>query len=416
MFDLDKWQEIYASIRKHKLRTLLTAFGVFWGIFMLVLLLGAGKGLENGVLEMFSGNAVNSLWVWSGQTSEPHEGLAPGRFIQYTNDDYAAIRQNIEEIAFISPRTSLWGEFTVNYRNKNGSFSINGDSPDFARIKFFSMEKGRFLNEPDIRENRKVAVIGERVVQLLFGKEEPLGKYLNIKGAYFKVVGVFGKHKGGGDSREDAQSIYLPYTTMQQTYNLGNHINMFSIRVKEGVPAALVEDKLKALLSSRHRFSVTDEQAIGVWNAEEEFKSFKGLFSGIKLFIWIVGVGSIIAGIVGVSNIMLIIVKERTREIGTRKALGAPPGSIIGMIIQEAVVITAVSGYSGLVAGVGLLELIKFLMGEFEIESEFFTRPEIDFTVAITATILLVIAGALAGFIPARKAARINPIEALRAD
>jgi putative ABC transport system permease protein len=416
MFDLDKWQEIYSSLKKHKLRTLLTAFGVFWGIFMLVLLLGAGKGLENGVLDMFSDNAVNTIWVWSGQTTVPHEGLAPGRHIEYTNDDVKAIRQNIREVAFISPRTNLWGEFTVSYGGKNGSFSINGESPDLIHIKAFNMSAGRFINEPDIRENRKVAVIGERVVELLFGNEDPMGKYINIKGAYFKVVGTFKKKKSGGDSREDAQTIYMPYTTLQRTYNQGSHVNMFCVRVRPGVPAKVAEDKIRSLMASRHKFSTSDDQAMGVWNAEEEFKSFTGLFAGINTFIWIVGIGSIIAGIVGVSNIMLIIVKERTREIGTRKALGATPGSIVSMIIQEAVVITAVSGYMGLVAGVALIELVQSTMEKFGIESEFFKRPEIEFSVAITATVLLVIAGALAGFIPARKAARINPIEALRTE
>jgi putative ABC transport system permease protein len=416
MFDIDKWQEIYLTVKKHKLRTLLTAFGVFWGIFMLVLLLGAGKGLENGTMNMFGDTAKNSMYVWGGVTSQPYKGTKPGRFIQFTNDDVDALRVQVKEIEFLNPNIDLDNPGAISYKTKNGTFSISGDLPDLRRIKTMNILQGRFVNDIDITEKRKVAIIGQRVQQVLFGDANPIGEYIKVKGAFFKVVGVFKPKNSGGDGRRDGETIYIPLPTLQQTFNVMNKVGMFIATVKLGNDAKDVELKIKSILATRHNVAPFDERAIGSWNAQEEFKKFQGLFAAINIFIWVVGIGTIIAGIVGVSNIMLIIVKERTKEIGVRKALGATPWSVISLIIQESVVITAVSGYMGLVCGVGIIEGLRYAMEKFEIQNEFFSNLEIDFKVAIFATILLVVTGSLAGLIPARKAAKINPIEALRTD
>ncbi|HEY8402309.1 MAG TPA: ABC transporter permease [Cytophagaceae bacterium] len=416
IFDIDKWQEIYNTVRKNKLRTFLTAFGVAWGIFMLVLLLGAGKGLENGVLGMFGNMAKNSMWVWGGKTGVPYQGLKPGRWISFTNEDYEAIKREIPEVKYLAPSTRLGGEFIVSYKNKNGSYQVSGEYPDIANIKAMNYPSGRFINDIDIREKRKVAVLGERPVQILFGGEDPVGKYIKIKGVYFLVIGAFTVENTGGDGRGDAEKIFIPLSTLQQTFNEPNRIHVFGITPKEDVPAELVEQKVKSLLATRHKVAPSDEKAIGAWNSGKEILKFQALFFGIKVFVWGVGVLTIIAGIVGVSNIMLIIVKERTKEIGIRKALGATPGSIVSLIILESVVITSFSGYIGLVTGVAVLEAVRSFMESAGAKNEFFSNPEIDISIALYATAILVIAGAFAGLIPAGKAARINPIEALRSE
>jgi putative ABC transport system permease protein len=417
MFDLDKWQEIYNTVQKHKLRTLLTAFGVFWGIFMLVLLLGAGKGLENGVLKMFGSIAKNSLFIWGGRTTMPYKGLQPGRYVKFDNEDYKALKNQFPELKYIGPALRLSGPFTVNYKDKNGSFSIEGQYPDLHYIKSMIYPKGRFINETDIKEKRKVAVIGSRPVELLFEQEEdPIGKYIKIKGVYFLVVGVFTVENTGGDGRNDAEKIFIPLTTLQQTYNQPNQIDNFALAPQDGVDPEELEKKVKIMLATRHRMSPDDYKALGGWNSGKEVKKFTALFDGIKIFIWVVGIGTIIAGIVGVSNIMLIIVKERTREIGIRKALGATPGSIISLIIQESIVITSAAGYIGLVCGIALMEGLRSFMETSKADSPFFSNPEVDIKIAFIAMGILVVAGALAGLFPAKKAADVNPIEALKAD
>ena len=413
MFDFDKWQEIFYTIQRHKLRTLLTAFGVFWGIFMLVLLLGAGKGIEKGVYSNFGQIATNSFFMWGRNTQIPYKGLNPGRWISFNNADLEAIRQHIPEARHITPFTFL-GEVAVSANDKNGNFGIFGFGPATKYLRNYRIE-GRFLSYRDIEENRKVAVIGRPIQSALYGQENPIGKYVNIRGIAFLVVGVYELDSVGGDEQEE-EEIYIPFTTLQHAFHQGNSIGWFGVLVDPDVAVADVEEKTKDFLKKRLRIAPDDERAIGSWNAGEEFGQLQALFRGIRIFIWLVGAGTIVAGIVGVSNIMLIIVKERTREIGIRKALGATPFSIISLILQESVFITAFSGYMGLVASVGLLELANYVMNIFQLQSDYFSNPEIDFSAAITATLLLVFTGALAGFIPARTAARINPIEALRSE
>lgn len=414
MIDIDKWQEIFSTLKKHKLRTALTAFGVFWGIFMLVVLLGATKGFQNGVEAQFD-VAKNAVFVWTQRTSIPYKGLKPGRFINLKNDDIQAIRQNIPEVEVIAPRNNLSGEFTVSRKEKNASFQVYGDYPDFIKVEPKKMMKGRFINKFDIDEKRKVAVIGTRIIEELFAKDEdPIGEYISIKGIFFKVVGTFESTQKGERAVGDQQTIYIPNTAMQQAFNQGNNISWFGLIPKEGVPSAVVETKVKELLMSRHNVAPDDFKAFGSNNVERQYEQVQGLFMGMTGFSWLVSIGTIIAGIVGVGNIMLIIVKERTKEIGIRKALGAKPWSIISMILQESLFLTAVSGYFGLVVGVALIEGISYALKKFNAESDFFARPEINFSVALSAIIVLVVAGTLAGLIPATKAAKVNPVVALK--
>lgn len=412
MFDFDKWQEIFDSIFRHKLRTLLTAFGVFWGIFMLVLLLGAGKGIENGTYEQFGDFAKNSVFLWSELTQKPYKGFKPGRWVPLTNEDITALRETVPEAKYVAAYTYS-GDSAVTYGNKDGSFTVIGLNPEAIHVETPRLD-GRFIHVMDHNAKRKVAVIGKQVQQMLFGQEDPIGKYIAIRGVFFQVVGVF--EPAGSGSERGAEQIYIPITTLQQLFQWGNFIGHIAIIAEDNVPASVVEEKAKDLLKRRHKVAPDDPRGIGSWNAEKEFSQFQGLFRGIRIFIWVVGAGTIVAGIVGVSNVMLIIVKERTREIGIRKALGATPLSIISLILQESIFLTAISGYTGLVVSVGIIELAGYVMDKFQLQSPYFSNPEIDFAAGITATIILVITGAIAGLIPARTAAAVNPIEALRSE
>ncbi|WP_242923794.1 ABC transporter permease [Pontibacter liquoris] len=414
MIDIDKWTEIYNTVKKHKLRTALTAFGVFWGIFMLVVLLGAGKGLENGIVGEFN-IAKNAVFVWTQRTSVPYHGLKAGRFIQLTNDDIEAIKANVPEVAVIAPRNEIGGDFAVTFQNKSSSFSVQGETPAMLLVRPTKLLTGRFINQKDLDERRKIAVVGPRTLELLFKeKGDPLGQYINIKGNYFQVVGTFTPVGKDEDVVEDAKVIYIPNTTLQQTFDQVNQIGFFAMTPQPGIAAEVIETKVKTLLMKRHTVAPDDLKAFGSANVEKEFQDVQGMFAGISAFSWLVSIGTILAGIIGVGNIMLIVVKERTKEIGVRKALGATPWSIISLIIQESVVITGLAGYLGLLAGTGVVALIEYLMHRFNIKAGFFGAPEVSLPIALSATILLVLAGAVAGLIPAAKAARVNPVVALR--
>ncbi|MCX2738329.1 ABC transporter permease [Pontibacter anaerobius] len=414
MIDIDKWTEIYNTVKKHKLRTALTAFGVFWGIFMLVVLLGAGKGLENGVMSEFN-IAKNAVFIWTQRTSVPYMGLKAGRTIQMTNDDVAAIKAKVPEVGVVAPSNQLWGDFAVNYQDKSSAFTVNGETPEVLFVKPLIIKTGRFVNDIDIQEKRKVAVVGPRVLEVLFPNEKnPLGKYISIKGSYFQVVGTFDPVGKGEDIVEESKIIYIPQTALQQTFNQVNKVGFMAMVPKPGVPAAVIEEKVKTLLMERHQVAPTDLKAFGSANVEKEYQDIQGLFIGISGFSWLVSIGTIIAGIIGVGNIMLIVVKERTKEIGIRKALGATPLSIISLIIQESIVITGLAGYVGLLVGTGIIALIEYFMRKFDVQAGFFGMPEVNPGIAITATVLLVVTGALAGLIPAAKAAGVNPVMALK--
>jgi len=419
MFDLDKWQEILSAIRKNKMRTFLTAFGVFWGIFMLVIMLGSGKGLQNGITRGFGDFATNSVFMWTRNTTEPYKGLPRGRRWFFRNADIDAVRNGITEIEHIAPRLQAWGAEGSNnvVRNQNtGAFYIYGDYPEWNLIDPVEMVSGRFLNHTDIAERRKVAVIGARVSEVLFEPgEEPVGKYIKIQDVFFQVIGVFKPRSTdvnfGGNKTE---SIHIPFSTLQRVYNYGDMVAWFAFTSKPGVPVSIVEEKAIALFKRRHNIAPNDTQAIGFFNMEKQYNQMKGLFMGINVLIWIVGTGTLFAGVIGISNIMLVIVKERTREIGIQRALGASPWKIVSQIITESVFLTTLAGYIGLVIGVGLVELINFALLQGGGESRMFHNPQVDFSVAINALIILIVSGAVAGFIPARKAISIKPIDALR--
>lgn len=418
MLDFDKWEEIWITIQKHKLRTLLTSFGVFWGIFMLVVLLGAGNGLRKGAMQNFD-IAKNAVFVWTEQTSIAYGGFQPGRFIQLTNAD-------LEELALhpmvktITPRSQVGGrfsgsQFSLQRKGKEVAYSISGDYPQYDQIKPLKLNAGRFINPIDVSQKRKVVVIGERVKAELFeAEEQALGEFIMIGGVPFKVVGILGTKLTGESAMEDLQAVHIPHTTLQQAFNRPNTIGWFGMIPKEGVSGIDLEEAIKATIKKKYSIAPEDRSALGSFNVEAEFMQLQGIFSGISAFSWLVAIGTIIAGMVGVGNIMLIIVKERIKEIGIRKSVGAKPWSIISMIIQEALVISGVSGYFGLLFGVLTIEGVSYAMDEFNLQSDFFSNPEIDFNVALSAIIVLIISGIFAGLIPGIKAARVDPVLALR--
>jgi putative ABC transport system permease protein len=410
MFSLDRWQEIYNTLQKNQMRTFLTGFSVAWGIFMLIILLGSGNGLENGVKDQFRGGAINGIWLSSGTTSMEFKGLKTGRQIKFNEQDYNLVKNTLKGYDHISARLFM-GVILVSHSKEYGSFFVSPSHPDYGFIKEVQIIDGRFLNQIDIREFRKVAVIGEKVKSELFkGKDSiAMGQYINIRGVPFRVVGIFRDY--GRDDNEQRR-IYIPISTAQRTFYGDNTVNQIAFTTGSASPpeAEAMANHAKMLLARQHTFDPADKMAIDVMNKSQDVKRVMSLFTGIRIFDWIIGIGTIIAGVVGVSNIMMISVKERTKEIGIRKALGATPGSVIGMIIQESLIITGLAGYIGLVLGVGVLELISTQMPP----SDFFKNPQADIGIALGATVLLIVAGALAGLFPALKAAGIRPIEALR--
>ena len=409
MFDRDKWQEILFTISQNKLRTFLTGISVAWGIFMLIILLGSGTGLQNGAQEEFVDTATNSIWVFGGQTSKPYKGLKPGKRIRFNDNDYDWVDNHLKEAKETSGRYYL-GSSEVVFGGETGNFQIRTVHPGHQYIEKTLTIKGRFLNETDIKEKRKVASIGTLVQKTIFKDVDPINKYIQVNGVPFKVVGVF-EDEGGENEQE---ILYLPLTTAQMVFNGLNQIDMFMFNIDEDASveeSLIIEQQVREKMAELHHFDPKDQRAIRFWNNVEGFQEIQSIFTGMSIFIWIIGIMTIIAGIVGISNIMMIVVKERTKEIGIRKALGATPGSIIGLILMESVLITSVSGYIGLVCGVGVLELVSHFLPP---DTPFFKNPEVNFQVAITATIILIVAGAVAGIIPARKAAVIRPIVALR--
>lgn len=419
MFDLDLWKEIVSALKKNRMRSFMTAFGVFWGIFMLIIMSGAGRALENGVMDGIKAFASNSAFFWTEPTSKPYEGFQRGRRWNYKNTDIEYIRANISDVEYLSPRLfggrSYDGDNTIRGR-KTGAFNVFGDYPDFFKIDPWTPVKGRLINEIDILQNRKVCIIGDRVVEVMFEEDEdPIGEYLKINGVYFQVVGVVHPETrvniGGGRKEE---TIIIPFTTMQKTYNHGDVVHFFSVTSDPGVPVSKVENRLKELLKERHHIAPDDLQAIGSFNIEVEWVKYMGLFNGIQILTWIVGIGTLLAGVIGVSNIMLVIIKERTQEIGIQRAIGATPGKVITHIVAESVFLTVMAGYIGLALGVGLLELLNFALQQGAEDQIFFRNPEISFQMATAALAVLVVSGIFAGLIPARRAVSIKPIDAIR--
>jgi putative ABC transport system permease protein len=418
LIDVEKWQEIFHTLGKHRLRTALTAFGVFWGIFMLTVLLGAGRGLENGVKDGFP-RVSNSVFIWAqGATQLPYQGMPTGRQIQLQPGDVEAIRKNVASVGMIQGQNSvgLWGgspPYTVR-KSKNGAFAVQGGFAGIEDIMSMRIVAGRSFDALDEQQRRKVAVIGERVKQQLFGKDESaLRADITINGISFQVIGVY-KSSSPGAQQQEEEKIYLPNDTLRYAFNQVGWVGNFIVLPKPGLHARVVEDDVKRYLANRRRVNPDDKGVFGSFNLQDQYDKLQGLFSGIKAFSWVVAIGTILAGAIGVGNIMLIVVKERTREIGLRKALGATPASIVTMIMQESLFITAVAGYTGLVVGALLLQAIAKMLEVSGGAPGFFSRPEVDFATAITALAVLIIAGVLASLMPAARAAAVNPIVALQ--
>jgi putative ABC transport system permease protein len=408
MFEIDTWQEILDTIRANRMRSFLTAFSVAWGIFMLIVLLGSGQGLSNGVVYQFRDDAINSIWVMPGQTSMPYKGLQPGRRVQLTNEDHDEIETGVGGVDHITARFAIGGNLQVRYRDQTTTFDVRSVHPGHLFLEKTIITSGRFINPLDVREYRKVAVIGEKVVKALFKDEPPLDRYIEINGLAFKVVGTFTDEGAEGE----LEKIYLPITTSQRAFGGANRVNQIMMTTGSeplARTAAMAKD-VHRRIAERHTFSMEDERAVYVRDNNEEFDRIMKLMAAIRMFVWVVGLGTILAGIVGVSNIMMIAVRERTREIGVRRALGATPWSVVSLILKESILITGVAGYIGLVLGIAVLEVAARLIPA----DSFFKRPEVDLWVAIQATMLLIVAGTLAGFFPARRAGRLRPVEALR--
>ncbi len=418
MFDIDKWQEIFATIRKNKMRTFLTGFSVAWGIFMLMILLGAGNGLSNGVSENFMRDAVNAMWLWSGRTSIPYQGMKEGREIRFTNADYNILK-DLEGIEHTSGRYYIGGNL-FSYKNEYGEYTAVTCHPDLKEVESLEIVEGRFVNEVDIKETRKTVVLGKDIYDALFKEKNAIGEYVRVNNIPFKVVGIC---KEGGGTRH--RNAYIPVTTGQKVFNGSNRLHNFALTINAETleESQAIEARVRETLARKHKFDAADESALGSYNKLENVIQTMKIFQAIDIFIWIIGIGTLIAGVVGVSNIMLIVVKERTKEIGIRKAIGASPASVIGLILLESVIITTIAGYIGLVLGTGLMEGINFIVEQQYAASAatnggngetLFRNPTVDLNIAAMATGLLVLAGAIAGYIPAKRAARIKPIVALR--
>jgi putative ABC transport system permease protein len=414
MFDAERWNEIWMTLRRNKLRSGLTMFGVFWGIFMLIIMLGMGRGLNNGVMGGFDGWATNSFFMWTQTTSLPYAGFKRGRSFDFDNSDIAALQQ-LDGVDKVAPRLQLggWrGANNVNYQGKSAAFNVNGDMPEVMFFKKADIPVGRFLNEKDILESRKVCVIGPKVVEAFFPHEDPIGKYIRIQGVYFEVVGEHVPKANANFDDGETSTIYIPFTTFQRAFNSMNQVHWFSVSGKPGVDVGQLQKRAEVLMAKRHKVDPNDPLAFGGFNLQEMFQRMNMLFVAISGLSWFVGVLTLIAGVIGISNIMLVIVKERTKEIGIRRSIGARPGNIAGQIMQEAAALTFIAGYFGLLAGIGVLELINGM----HLESGFFKNPEVNLGVALTALAVLIISGLIAGYIPAKRALSIKPVDALRAE
>lgn len=412
MFDLDRWQEIWITITHNKSRSALTAFGVFWGMLMLILMVGAGNALEQGIFSQIEGFATNSCFFEAQRTTVPYKGFRKGRRWEMTNNDIPVIKEKVSELQYISPMLfSGSNDKNVVRGDKNGSYRVKGSYPEYDLIEKSKMIYGRYINDIDIAEKRKVCVIGERIYEVLFQKgEDPTGKQVRVNGIYFQVVGVARGTSGVNIGGNTTESVILPFSTMQQAFNQGNTIHLLAVTANDNIPVKRVQDQVNEVLKQQHQISPDDKDAIWTLNIEEQFKMFNYLGIGIAALIWIVGLGTLFAGAIGVSNIMLVTVRERTKEIGIRRALGATPGNIIGQILSESVVLTVLAGLLGIVLGVGLLRATGIVLSQGD---QFFQDPQVSFAMAVGSLIILIAIGAMAGYIPAQRAMMIKPVEAI---
>jgi putative ABC transport system permease protein len=417
IIDFDKWQEIVHTLRQNKLRTILTAFGVGWGIFMLIIMLGSGKGLQNGITANMGDFATNSMFIWTQPTTMAYKGFTRNRSYYFEYKDMEALKSKIPEIDIITPTVHGGGwqqNSTVINGLQKGSFVVEGVMPDEYKVDPVEITGGRYINEMDELNVRKVAILGNRVYETLFKRgEDAINQYIKINGSYFQVIGVYkSKHTGGWGEQQNS-NIFIPFKTTEQIYNYPNKVDHFSIVAKPQYDVAVVEKKVKKILAERHSVNPDDVGAFGCSNIGVEFKKMNGLFLGIRIFIWFVGIGTLLAGVIGVSNIMMIIINERTQEFGIKRALGATPMKIISTVISESVFLTSFTGAFALCFGMIILNLIDKIVGSPNTETPF-RHPEVDLKVALTALAILVISGVIAGIIPSKRAVSIKPIEAIR--
>lgn len=418
---IDIWQEIYNSMRRNKLRTFLTGFAVAWGIFILIVLLGAGNGLIHAFEESASGRALNCIKIYPGYTSKSYDGLKEGRKIQLDNKDLRTTDTYFPNHV-IKTGASIWqGSVNVSFGTEYANAGLAGVFPNHLEIEALKLVKGRFINETDIKERRKVIVVHKEIAEMLFAKThtEPIGQFIKMGNVAYRVVGICNDKGDSGDI-----PVLIPFSTLQTIYNKGDKLDCLTIATRnlETVEAnENFEKEYRKVLAANHRFDPTDNSAVWLWNRLTSYIQQQKGMSILHTGIWIIGFFTLLSGIVGVSNIMLITVKERTREFGIRKALGAKPRSILWLIIVESVIITTLFGYIGMVAGIGATEWMNSAFGNQTMDigdwtTTVFLNPTIDINIAVKATLILIMAGTLAGLFPARKAANIRPIEALKAD
>lgn len=411
--DLDTWEEIFVTITRNKTRSLLTAFGVFWGIFMLVALMGGGNGLKGFMTSNFDGFASNACFVWPQRTSKAYKGFRKGRWWNLEIDDIERIRRNVPGIDVITPTVNYWGRTAV-LEDKKSTCIIKGLYPDYDAIEKQRMGVGRFINDIDILEARKVCVIGKRVYEELFRKgDDPLGRFIRVDGVYYRVIGVNVSEGNINVNGEASESIVIPYTTMQQTYNLGRYIDMACITAKPGVKVVELQNDIETVVKRTHLIAPDDKQAVMFLNTEALFSMVDNLMTGINWLVLFVGIGTLLAGAIGVSNIMMVTVKERTTEIGIRRAIGAQPKDILQQVLSESMVLTTVAGLLGVSFAVLVLQGVEIMVNSDSSHG----NPiifQISFWTAISATVLLLTLGMLAGLAPAFRAMGIKPIEAIR--
>ncbi len=419
MFNRDRWSEIIQALSSNWFRTVLTAFGVLWGILILVILLAAGKGLENGVKADFGNIATNSMFMWTQSISKPYKGLPKGRRFTYRIGDVQAIKDNVPNLRFVSPRNQLGGFGGNNnvVRGLNtGAFNVYGDYPEIIEQQPMDITEGRFINYGDIKEKRKIAIIGEGVKSTLYSiDEDPIGTYIKINGVNFLVVGTYKKKGQGGDSEEDQKEIYIPFTTFSQAFNRGDRVGWMAITAEDGWSITNLKQNIFEIVKQRHTIHPKDDRAIGNFDLYEQYSKIEGLFIALKIIAYFVGTLVLLSGIIGISNIMLIVVKERTKEIGIRRALGATPWSIRGQVLMESIFLTIISGMVGITLGA----LVIYLMNEILDATgpvDMFSNPSVDISVVIIALIILIVSGLFAGFIPAQNAIKIRPVDALRTE
>jgi len=419
MFSRDRWKEILDVLSANWFRTVLTAFGVFWGIFILIILLAAGKGFENGVNLDFGDIATNTMFMWTRTATKAYQGMPKDRRFNYVLADVNEIRQNVPDLLYISPRNQLGGfngSNNVVRGIETGAFDVYGDYPEIIKQEPMDITSGRFINHSDIKEKRKVAIIGDGVRSSLYDKdEEVIGTYIKIQGVNFMVIGTYKKKSSGGDGEEDQKQIYVPFTAFSQAFNMGNRVGWMAITAIDGTPITLIKERIFNIVRKNHKIHPDDERAIGHFDLYQEYSKVQRLFTAIRVIAYFVGILVLLSGVIGVSNIMLIVVKERTKEIGIRRALGASPWSIRGQILTESVFLTIISGMAGIVFSSFLIYLINLAIDSSG-PVDMFANPSVNLGVVTAALTILVISGLFAGFIPAQNAIKVRPIEALRTE